>query len=32
MRPVHTSAEQQKNYLTKLKTELNEYFEKNQRM
>ena len=31
MRPVHTSAEQQKSYLTKLKTELNEYFEKNQR-
>jgi predicted RNase H-like nuclease (RuvC/YqgF family) len=32
MKPLHTSAEQLKTYLTQLKTELNEYFEKNQRM
>lgn len=32
MKPVHTETEQQKQYITKLKTELNDFFEKNQRM
>lgn len=32
MKPIHTSSEQLKRYLTQLKSELNEYFEKNQRM
>ena len=32
MKPVPTETEQQKQYITKLKTELNDFFEKNQRM